>query len=137
MVCIYCGSKTQVVNSRLQRRANKVWRRRHCDACGATYSSLEQVDYQSTIMVRCSESHIVPFSRDQLFLSVYDACRHRKSAITDASALTHTVLAMLLPSMQANAGLLLRNQIVEATAVVLKRFDSAAHVHYTAFHPLQ
>lgn len=133
MVCIYCGSETLVTNSRLQRRTNRTWRRRRCQKCGAIFSSLEQVVYEGSIAVQNSMSHIVPFSRDQLYVSIYEACKHRASAVTDASALSDTILGKLVPS-HLN-GLVQRDDIVHITEQVLRRFDTAAAVHYAAYHP--
>ncbi len=70
-----------------------------------------------------------------LFLSIYDACRHRKTAISDATALADTVLGKLLPAY-VSRGVIQRTDIVGVTSEVLKRFDAVAQVHYLAFHPL-
>lgn len=134
MVCIYCGSSTRVANSRLQKKINRVWRRRACEKCAAVFSSLEQVVYDSSIAVKTTMSHIVPFNRDLLYLSIYDACRHRKLAVTDATALTDTILSKL-PS-RAQQGLITRDDIVKLAQETLAHFDQAAAVHYAAFHPL-
>lgn len=136
MVCLYCSNKTQVTNSRLQKRSNEVWRRRQCAACGAIFSSLERAVYDSIFAVQVDASRIIPFSRDTLFLSIYDACRHRPEAISDAAALTDTVLGKLVAMTRGTAGALMRETITTITADTLQRFDSAAHVHYRAYHPL-
>ena len=135
MVCIYCDSRTHVVNSRPKKRSNSIWRRRVCVICEAVFTSSEQVAYDSLLVVQSTASHIVPFQRDLLFLSIYDACRHRKTATADATALTDTVLGTLL-SLGKNQGILKRNDIVQTANRVLGNFDKAACVHYLAFHPL-
>jgi len=132
MVCIYCGSKTEVTNSRLQKKLNRVWRRRRCRICDAVFTSQEQVIYDGAFAVRLSTSHIMPLSRDTLYLSVYDACRHRADAVTEATALTDTILSSLV--LLAKDGLLRREDIIATCSTVLKRFDTAAAVHYAAFH---
>jgi transcriptional regulator NrdR family protein len=135
MVCIYCRGDTQVTNSRLQKKANSVWRRRRCLKCGAMFSSVEQSRYEQSFMVAQDQSHLVAFERDRLFLDMYEACRHRKTALRDAAALTDTILGKLLAEY-TSTGTIERRDIVAVANGVLQHFDAAAHVHYGAFHPL-
>ena len=135
MVCIYCGSDTRVKNSRLQRRSNTVWRRHLCVQCGAVFTSLEHLAYDRSLGIIDGASHIVPFARDVLYLSIYESCRHREAAATDASALTDTILSKLIPAKVAG-GLLQRADIVRIASETLRRYDRAALVQYQAFHPL-
>lgn len=78
---------------------------------------------------------IEPFSRDKLLVSVYDSLRHRKTALSDASGLTNTIIGRLL-HMVENAQLS-KNDIARTAIAVLKRFDAVAATHYGAFHPLE
>lgn len=75
-----------------------------------------------------------PFNRDKLFLSLYTSLQHRPTALTDAAAITDTVIKKLLTTAQV--GLLQPSQIIQAATVTLHRFDMAASVHYQAFHKL-
>jgi transcriptional repressor NrdR len=133
MVCVYCGSETKVTNSRHQKRHNQVWRRRKCLACGNIFSSLEVVDLSQALMVD-KNGRLEPFQREKLLLSIYESLRHRKDAVEAATALTQTIVGQLIAQI-VNASLP-RNTITEITAVALARFDHAAGVQYTAFHPL-
>jgi transcriptional regulator NrdR family protein len=134
MVCIYCASSTQVSNSRLQKRANQVWRRRQCTQCGSNFTTHEIADYGSTIAVEYSPKKLVPFSRDLLFISIFDSCKHRKSALADASALTLTIIGKLTDLVED--GLLDRDAIVTVATTVLERFDIVAATMYAAYHPM-
>lgn len=133
MICIYCGSDTKVINSRPQKRHNYIWRRRQCIKCGAVFTTSEVPDLFKGLMV-LTGAQMQPFSRDKLFLSVYDSLRHRKTAITDTTALTDTIISRLYPN--ASSGSLDSHEIAQITINVLKRFDKAAAIHYEAFHPL-
>jgi transcriptional regulator NrdR family protein len=133
MVCIYCGGNTQVINSRLQKRLNHVWRRRKCLECGAIVSTHEQTAYDAAWRVKTSKAKLIPFNRDKLFLSLYKSLEHRPSAMTDASALTDTIISKLQP--KTVQGVLESSTIVETTQKTLNNFDKAAGVHYAAFHP--
>ena len=132
MVCTYCGCETQVINSRLQKRLNKVWRRRKCQGCNCVITTLEGPDFSSTLLFKSPNGHLEPFQRDKLFLSVYDALKHRKTAQQDATALTDTVIAKLLG--QVHDATLLKKDVIDTTSGVLKNFDKAAATSYVAFH---
>ena len=134
MVCVYCNNETAVINSRLQKQINNVWRRRQCLNCHAIFTTLEHTMYENTLAVQDSLANIVPFQRDVLFLSIYDSCKHRPNAISDAKALTDTVLSKLLAHKKNDKGLLSRSELAETTRSILKQFDNTAYVHYSAFH---
>jgi transcriptional regulator NrdR family protein len=134
MVCIYCGSPTEVTNSRFNKRTNAVWRRRACKSCGNIVSSYETIDLSKTWRVAqsTSSSGLQDFSRDRLLLSVYKSCAHRASAVADSSELNKTIITQLAKLTQD--GLLSAADIARVTYDVLKRFDQAAATHYKAFH---
>lgn len=133
MVCIYCSSHTQVVNSRHQRRANAVWRRRRCIECTNIFSTLENADYEKSWVVRQADGTLVPFLRDKLLVSIYNSCQHRPQALQDAIGLSNTVLTALLPEARSSA--LPASVIANHILTTLRRFDTAAATHYQAFHP--
>jgi transcriptional repressor NrdR len=133
MVCPYCAGQTDVFNSRLQKKNNSVWRRRRCRECGAVFTSIESLDLGTTFSVRHAGGSLVPFSRDKLYASVYESCRHQKDAHSNATALTQTIIAQLLKSPVT--AVVPAADISAIAAEVLARFDNAAGVHYAAFHP--
>ena len=132
MVCIYCSSETQVINSRLQKRNNSVWRRRKCISCDAVYSTTETADYEKTWVVQYRGGSLAPFVRDKLFISIYKSCQHRPSALEDAVGLTSTVIAALRKNIQD--GGLDASQVAKAAHEVLGRFDQPAAISYQAYH---
>lgn len=134
MVCIYCGGETKVINSRSQRKANQIWRRRRCVACKAVFSTEERAITENSLVVTW-KNRVQPFSREKLLLSVYDSLRHRKTALSDATALTATIQQKLQPFVQ-NASLP-HSAITGVVTKVLDRFDKSAAVHYRAYHPDQ
>jgi len=104
--------------------------------CGAIFSSRERVDFTTSLLVT-HDGYREPgkFTRDTLFISIYDSCKHRPNAVADATALTATVISKLLPKIK-HAGID-RDILVRTTAEVLKRFDKAAYTLYLAYHPLK
>jgi transcriptional regulator NrdR family protein len=75
-----------------------------------------------------------PFSRDKLFVSIYESCKHRIDAQTSATLLTDTIIRSLYP-LFTNATID-KQTIIKIAAKTLNRFDTAAGVHYAAYHPL-
>lgn len=133
MICIYCNADTKVTNSRHQKRANAVWRRRQCISCTTIFSTIEAADTSLSISVNHSGS-LEPFQRDKLFLSVYESLKHRKSAQMDATGLTNTMLASIYSL--SNDAQIDCEAIITITSSILERFDKVAATHYQAFHPL-
>ena len=133
MVCIYCGAKTQVINSRLQKRQNHIWRRRQCNDCSAVFTTSEIPDYFLGLAVK-HKTNVQAFSRDKLFLSIHDSLKHRKSAHADATGLTDTIISKLYPLI--SQGGLKSTDISTCVISILRNFDKPAATHYLAYHPL-
>lgn len=132
MVCIQCSAETQIINSRPQKRSNAVWRRRRCIICNSTFTTHETADFNAAWRVQTKKGLLVPFSRDKVFLSLYASLQHRPNAISDAAALTETVITKLANT--THDGLLKNAVIIQLVLTTLNRFDSSASVHYQAFH---
>jgi transcriptional repressor NrdR len=132
MVCTYCGSETQVINSRHQKRGNNVWRRRKCTVCGAVFSTSEQIDYEKTWAVQSKDGRISPFLRDKLFISIHKSVQHRPAALQDAIGLTSTVINAV--AHKVTNGAVRTEDIAEITLLTLRRFDQPAAISYQAFH---
>lgn len=134
MQCIYCGSDTKVNNSRLQKRLNRVWRRRECTQCRAVFTTEEAVELSGSIVVRSNTKKVQPFSRDKLFASLLHALGHRQTAVADAGALTATIIAKLL--LATTNAAVTPQEIVIIAHETLERFDMAAATQYKAYHPV-
>jgi transcriptional regulator NrdR family protein len=134
MVCIYCSGPTEVANSRHQKRLNQVWRRRLCKVCKATFTTHEKTELEGSVLVRYSEQELIPFSRDRLFISIYESCKHRPAAASNASALTQTIVALLQDHLAT--GIIEREVIASTARAALERFDKTAATVYGAYHPI-
>lgn len=132
MVCLYCSNNLNVANSRPQKRRNQTWRRRHCTACGAVFTSIEAIDLAHALVVD-SGGQLQAFDRDRLFISLYESLRHRPTAASDARGLADTVTAHIISD--AVSGSIAVQTITSAALNTLRRFDQAAASHYAAFHP--
>ena len=130
MVCIYCGGKTRVFNSRRQARNNNVWRRRKCLSCGAIFTSVEAPELASSLSVNRLGTY-EPFLEDLLFTEILLALQDRKDCYSASRELTNSVIRNLVKEEGAE---FTPRQISQATAKVLKRFSKRAYQRYAAEH---
>jgi len=131
MNCPYCKSNTFVTNSRSRSKGTQVWRRRQCKNCHGLWTTHEVIDLSTSHKIENRTGTLQPFSRDKLFISIMSALRHRKSALTDATALTDTVSSRVLATKTAK---LSTNQLLESTHHVLMMFDKTAAAVYMQSH---
>lgn len=96
------------------------------------YTSIESPDYSYSIVVNKPKSKVEAFSRDKLLITVFDSLKHRKSAYSDAAALTDTVIAKVLNAI-SGPGVDLK-VITTITEQTLRNFDYAAATHYHAYY---
>ena len=132
MNCIYCRSETKVVNSRAQKRLNQVWRRRQCLGCGAVFTTEEGFEPSGSLVFDDQRTKPMPFNRDRLFVSLYNALSHRPDALEAATALSATILAKLVHN--ASNGCILRSEVILTARTTLARFDKTAETIYSAYH---
>lgn len=133
MVCVHCGAKTKVINSRSQKKSNHVWRRRQCLSCRAVFTTEEAVSYDNIWLVSDKTGSDTSFQPNKLLLSLYASCQHRETALVDATALTETVIQKLMLTYRDNNPTSAQT-IAQICQVVLNRFDKAASVYYAAHH---
>lgn len=133
MVCPFClHKKTDIYNSRSTAGGAAVWRRRRCLRCGKTFTTQERFDPSGIWKVK-NDKKTVPYSRAKLTMSILRACDHRSNKDDTAWYLFETVEQMLIP--HASDKLLINAEdITDAVATVLKRFDAAAYVKYISYH---
>lgn len=132
MLCIFCGSKTLVFNSRHQKKTNTTWRRRQCLNCAQTTTTTETIDLSKALLVADSQGRTTKFSSDSLFLSIYECCKHRVNPVEDARGLTDTVTAKLMKKLLDSTTT--TATIVKTTTETLNRFDKVAGVQYKALN---
>lgn len=134
MDCYICGNDTKVVNSRSQARLNQVWRRRLCDNCKYIFTTIEKIDLERSMTVKTDSDTISPFMREKLLISINDSLGHREDHVSEAVALTDTVISKLQNKYKNS--LISSVGIIETTQEVLKNFDNTAVVHYSAYHKI-
>ncbi len=130
MVCYYCKSETSVINSRLQKKSNNVWRRRKCLSCGQYFTTIESADLSQIILVEDSSTNLEPFRRDKLFLSLITCLDHTKNPFDSAKSLTDTIISKILLSKADTK--ISTDYIKYLTIPVIARFDKLAADKYAS-----
>ena len=133
MVCLVCGANTQVINSRRQKRANQVWRRRRCLECLRVVTTNEAADIGQIFSVERPGSSSEPFLPDKLFTEVLLALQDRKDCYVAARELCATITQNL--RKKSDGPVFQAKMISEETAKALKRFNKRAWMRYRAEHP--
>lgn len=133
MTCLFCSGDTAVVNSRLQKRENNVWRRRQCKDCEAIFTTIEKADLSYSIRVASDHDNkaLSPFIRAKLQISIYKCCKHLKEPEIVSDELTNTVISQLTQDKNA---VIQKGTIASVTYDVLDKFNKPAAVQYKAFH---
>lgn len=134
MVCLYCGAKTAVINSRSQKRANKIWRRRRCDHCKAVFTTVEGAELAGSLRVQPKTGPQEPFLELKLSNSLLYALQDHKQPYEAATELSQTIIQKLgTPTDQP----IQTTAISTAAAGVLRRFNKTAYLRYILDHPSQ
>ena len=129
MVCIYCASPTRVINSRVQKKTVGVWRRRICLNCKAVFSTTEQADLSSSVMVLSKKGVLMPFYREKLLSSLLNALAGNERQFEYAAQLCTTIVGKLLRKNTAQLG---TDEIISCASTTLKNFNHQAYARYVA-----
>jgi len=132
MVCIYCSSSTKVINSRKSKKSISTWRRRTCLQCAATYTTTEKPDLNNSLLVKNNQGDLSPFLEEKLFQSIYESCKHRKSALNDSVSLKDTILRFIL--LDNNSAIIEKQYVFDKTHEVLSKFDNVSATYYKAYY---
>jgi len=85
-----------------------------------------------THIVQHADNSLQAFSRENLFISVYESCKHRKTALGDATALTDTIIMALL--RKSGSGIVPTTNIRATAQDTLIKFDPIAATYYSAYY---
>jgi len=118
-------------NTRSTKSRTATWRRKKCYNCSQTWTTLETTDLSKVFSVKDQLGNLKPFSRDKLYISVYESLKHRKTAVSDATALLDTIIFKVLRKNLDSV--ISSSDILILTADTLERFDSYSAAHYRAY----
>lgn len=128
MVCLYCHSKTKIINSRYNKELFCTWRRHKCSKCSATFTSYENIELSQSIKVIGDNGELNPFDRNRLFASIYSVLGHQSNQLQSVKIVNNAVLRHIL--MINSLPTITSKQIIYFTALVLKQYDASAAIKY-------
>jgi transcriptional repressor NrdR len=130
MVCPLCHKSSSVINSRLQRRSNTVWRRRQCQSCQSIWTTTEHIELATVYRIQ-KDGKLLTFRPEILFLSLYTCLRHRTSPEADALYVSKTVLERLI---RRKRSVVTNTELAELCLDILRRYDKTASAVYKAMY---
>ncbi len=129
MVCFNCGEKTIVVNSRINKIKNNVWRRRKCINCLKVFTTHELAKYSDFWLVKTDMNKVFPFSRDRIFVNILNSLEKDLKSLEVASHLTDTVINKL--AKHVSSSVIKSSDIKQVVQVTLSRYSSVASLKYS------
>jgi transcriptional regulator NrdR family protein len=134
MFCINCFNRsTQVTNSRPNKKDPLVWRRRHCQACAATFTTYERPSLADNQPIYLADGTSEQFNLGRLIVSIAAAFTHSEhDAKYNALWIAYTVESTLSSQRQT----ITRDDIAATTHGILRQYDELAALQYAAKHQL-
>lgn len=135
MLCINSHDEpTKVINSRANKKAPIVWRRRQGVDSGITFTTYERPSLAENTQLLKKDGTVTTFNLGKLILSIAAAFSHNvQAAQYDSLWLAQTIEDKL--SMNTTHPLT-PALISQTTHLTLKRFDELAAIQYAAKHHL-
>ena len=131
MKCPQCGqSDTRVVDSRPIEENSALRRRRHCEACGARFTTYERVA-SSPLWVVKKDGRREEFSGEKLRGGIAKACSKRPVSIADIEAAVAQIEAQLRRDGQSEVG---AERVGELVMEKLAKLDQIAYVRFASVY---
>ncbi len=129
MKCPYCGNEDiRVIDSRSVDDKNAIRRRRVCDNCGKRFTTYEEVETKSLMVVK-KDNNRVPFDKHKLYDGIARSCHKRPVSVDTINRLVEEIETELynmeikeVPT--STIGELVMDKLKDVDAVAYVRFAS-------------
>lgn len=133
MICVNCfHEKTNIVNSRPQKKSPVTWRRHHCLQCGTIFTTYERPSLEDQLVLNANGSHS-PFSIGKLTSSISRAFQHNKHA---ADFDSYPLALSIQDTLLINHRNISVDDIAAVTHHIIRNYDKLAAIQYAAQHNL-
>jgi transcriptional repressor NrdR len=131
MRCPFCGYKEdKVVDSRESREGDAIRRRRECLQCGKRFTTYEQVEEMTPMVVK-SDGRREPFSREKILAGLKRACEKRPVSVETLEELVLEVERTLQARLEKEVS----SQVIGGIVVEkLKGIDEVAFVRFASVY---
>jgi transcriptional repressor NrdR len=98
MHCIHCSHPTKVTNSRQKNGGFEIWRRRQCLFCKKIFTTFENPDLFSNLLVEKRSGTLEPFVEAKVLISIAKSLSNEPNAPYLAQLITKTITKTSLTS---------------------------------------
>ncbi len=131
MRCPYCNHpETRVIDSRLNREANTVRRRRECEGCNQRFTTFERVEEQFPVVIK-RDKRREPYLRDKIIRGIQIACQKRPVSIYQIEDLVNRIEENIRSSGKKEIESILIGELVMER---LKVLDKVAYVRFASVY---
>jgi transcriptional repressor NrdR len=132
MRCPKCGFlEDKVIDSRASREGSAIRRRRECLSCGHRFTTYEQVEKPSRLMVLKRDGRHEEFSREKLVLGIQRACQKRPVSPEVIEELTDKVFNELSSNHDREVNY---RELGERVMNGLRGLDKVAYIRFASVY---
>ena len=121
----------KVIDSRSSRDDSAIRRRRECLKCGHRFTTYEQIERASKLMVGKRDGRTEDFSREKLLLSLQRACQKRPVTSEQLEELTNKIFNDLATKHGREVSY---REIGEKVMGELRGLDKVAYIRYASIY---
>ena len=130
MKCPHCHLDTRVVDSRPVEEGTALRRRRHCDGCGARFTTFERIAVAPLVVVK-KDGRREEFSPAKLRAGLTKACSKRPVATSDIEAAVNEIEAELRREGHSEVA---AERVGESVMEKLLALDQVAYVRFASVY---
>jgi len=131
MRCPACGGEeNKVVDSRTAKEGDAIRRRRECEACGARFTTYEQIERTQVLVIK-KDGRREPFRREKLDAGVSTACGKRPVPREAVEALLDRVEEAIQAMGQSEVE---SRQVGEIVMEELAQLDQVSYVRFASVY---
>ena len=132
MRCPKCGyQEDKVIDSRASREGSTIRRRRECLACGHRFTTYEEIEQSSRLMVLKRDGRHEEFSRDKLISGLARACQKRPVSPEAVEELVDRIYNDIVTTHDREVNY---REIGEQVMNGLRGLDKVAYIRYASVY---
>lgn len=132
MRCPKCGyQEDKVIDSRASREGSAIRRRRECLSCQHRFTTYEQIDKPSRLMVLKRDGRHEEFSREKLFNGVQRACQKRPVSSEELEELVDQIYTEVTGTYDREVNY---REIGERVMNGLRGLDKVAYIRFASVY---
>jgi transcriptional repressor NrdR len=132
MRCPKCGfQEDKVIDSRASREGNAIRRRRECLSCQHRFTTYEQIDKPTRLMVLKRDGRHEEFTREKLLSGIHRACQKRPVATEEIEELVDQVYNEVINTYDREVNY---REVGERVMNGLRGLDKVAYIRFASVY---